>query len=108
MEKTEISLRIPLGYRIIEKTKTVDLYTACDILRSRKQRHITSAKRVGDKAILISHRILCPHCGKEAPAYKHYLNKHIISRPKNTELTILNWANIQISMMEEPEEEYVM
>ncbi len=105
MEKTEINLKIPLGYKIIEKTKEVDLYTACDILRSRKQKHITTASRVGDKAILTSHRVVCPHCGKETPAYKHYLNKNIVSRPKNTELTILNWANIQISMMSEPEEE---
>lgn len=105
MEKTEISLKIPSGYRIIERTKEVDLYTAYEILRSRKHKHITSAKRVGDKALLTSHRVVCPHCGKEAPAYKHYMNKHIASRPKNTELTILNWANIQISMLGEPDEE---
>lgn len=108
MEKTEINLKIPLGYRIIERTKEVDLYTACDILRSRKQKYITNAKRISDKAILTSHRVVCPHCGREAPAYKHYLNKHFVSRPKNTELTILNWANIQISMMGEPEEELLI
>ena len=105
MNNKSFSLKIPLGYEIVQRTKIVDLYTAYEILRSRKHKHITSAKRVGDKAILTSHRVVCPHCGKEAPAYQHYMNKHIASRPKNTELTILNWANIQISMLGEPDEE---
>lgn len=71
MEKTEISLKIPSGYRIIERTKEVDLYTAYEILRSRKQRHITTARRTGYKAELVTHYIKCPHCGKMVYAYAH-------------------------------------
>lgn len=62
MEKTEINLKIPLGYQIIERTKEVDLYSACIILRTRKQKYITSVKRVDDYAVLISHHIKCPYC----------------------------------------------
>ncbi len=104
MEKTEINLKIPSGYRIIEKTKEVDLYTACDILRSRKHKHITSAKRVGDKAILTSHRVVCPHCGRESYAYAHYHIKYALAYPKKSEYEISKWANIQLSLEGAPEE----
>lgn len=101
MEKTEINLKIPLGYQIIERTKEVDLYSACIILRTRKQKYITTVKRIDDYAVLISHHIKCPYCGKEIPAYSHCWRKESHALPKKTEAEILKWADIQPALFGE-------
>lgn len=103
MEKTEINLKIPLGYQIIERTKEVDLYSACIILRTRKQKYITTVKKVDDYAVLISHHIKCPYCGKEIPAYSHCWRKEFHALPKKTEAEILKWADIQPALFGEKE-----
>ncbi len=95
------SLKLPLGYQIIDKVKYVDLYTAYEILRSKKQRHITVAMRVDNNAQLISHVIKCPYCGKELPAYSHYWRKESHALPKKSKVEILNWADVQPSLYDE-------
>ena len=101
MNNRTLSLKIPLGYQIVERIKIVDLYTAYEILRSRKQRHITTANRVYNNAQLISHYIKCPHCGKELPAYSHYWRKESHALPKRRKDEILNWADVQPSLFDE-------
>ncbi len=105
MGKTEISLEIPSGYRIIEKTKVVDLYTAYEILRSRKQRHITTARRTEYEAELITHYIKCPHCGKMVYAYPHYHDKLCFTNPKKSKAAILEWSDVQPGLESNPDVE---
>ena len=82
MNTKEIILTLPLGFQVKEKTEKVDLYSAYEILRSRKQRHITKAERVGDYAILTSHTLKCPYCGRETPSYSYYWNDLSWASPK--------------------------
>ncbi len=105
MDKIMIYWKIPMGYEIIKRTRDVDLYTAGEILKSRKQKCITIAKRVGNRAEIVSHYIKCPHCGKETPAYAHYLNENSCALPKKSKIEIDGWANIQLSLLGEPDEE---
>lgn len=98
MNTKEIILTLPLGFQVKEKTEKVDLYSAYEILRSRKQRHITKAERFGDYAILTSHTLKCPHCGRETPAYSYYWNDLSRASPKKSNLELFNWADIQPSM----------
>ena len=104
MEGKRIVLNIPSGYERVERIKMVDIYTACDILKSRRQKRITAARRLGDTAELISHYIKCPHCGYEEPSYFHYLNSGFSANPKRSAEEIAEWAYIQLSALGEPEE----
>ncbi len=103
MNKTEINLKIPLGYEFVRRTEIVDLYTAYEILRSKKQRHITTAKRIGFEAELITHYIKCPHCRNKVYAYAHYHNKNTVAYPKKSKATIFEWTDIQPSLESEPD-----
>ncbi len=105
MEKIIIYWKLPMGYKTIKRESEVDLYTACDVLRSRKQKYITSVERIDNKAIIKSHRIVCPHCGKETPAYSHCWNKRSSAFRKKSVAEITEWANIQPSLINEPDEE---
>ncbi|MEE1503946.1 MAG: hypothetical protein UGF89_06855 [Acutalibacteraceae bacterium] len=95
-------LKIPLGYEIVQRTKIVDLYTAYEILRSKKQRHITTARRTGYKAELITHYIKCPHCRNKVYAYAHYHNKNAVAYSKKSKATIFEWSDVQPSLESEP------
>lgn len=105
MNNKSLSLQIPLGYEIVQRTKIVDLYTAYEILRSKKQRHITTARRTGYKAELVTHYIKCPHCGKMVYAYAHYHNKNAVAYPKKSKSTIFEWSDVQPSLESEPDVE---
>ncbi len=105
MDGCLINLKIPLGYRIIEKTKSVDLFTASEILRCREQRHITSVKREDNRAIITSHYIKCPYCGKETPSYSHYLGYFYHANHKKSEILVAEWADIQPSFFSAPEKQ---
>lgn len=105
MNNQTLTLKVPLGYHIIERIKSVDLYTAYEILRSKKQRHITTARRIGYKAELITHYIKCPHCGKMVYVYAHYHNKNAVAYPKKSKATIFEWSDVQLSLESEPDVE---
>ena len=105
MNNQTLTLKVPLGYHIIERIKSVDLYTAYEILRSKKQRHITTARRTGYKAELVTHYIKCPHCGKMVYAYAHYHNKNAVAYPKKSKATIFEWSDVQPSLESEPDVE---
>ena len=51
--------------------------------------------------ILTWHTLRCPHCGKEIPAYAHYLynNKH--SAERKTDRTLLEWLKLQFSLFDD-------
>ncbi len=103
MNVLNLSFEIATGYEFIERINEVDLYSACEMLTSRKQNHITYVKRTGDRAQVITHFIKCPHCGKEAYAYSHYHTVRWFAQHKRSLEKILSWADIQPSMLGESE-----
>ena len=105
MNNKSFSLKIPLGYEIVQRTKIVDLYTAYEILRSKKQRHITVARRTGYKAELVTHYIKCPHCGKMVYAYPRYHDKFYFTNPRKSKTVIFQWSDVQPSLESKPDVE---
>ena len=105
MNNKSFSLKIPLGYEIVQRTKIVDLYTAYEILRSKKQRHITVARRTGYKAELVTHYIKCPHCGKMVYAYPRYHDKFYFTNPRKSKTVIFQWSDVQPGLESKPDVE---
>lgn len=65
-------MTIPNGYRIVETKKRIAIDDAVSILSGRAQTHVTFAKKEGDDAEIVSHRIVCPHCRGMLPAYERF------------------------------------
>lgn len=100
MSFSTVKIKVPCGYQIKEKTKTVDIYEAYELLNTKKQHHYTKAEKCKDKAILSWHTLICPHCGKEIPSYSHYLHNNRTASPKKSESDLFEWAKIQMSLFE--------
>ncbi len=103
MVVTQIKTSIFNGYRILEKTQLMGIEAAIDLLKTDKQREVSSARRVENdtKAILTSHVLVCPYCNREIPAYAGYVNEPLKTkfpiddvRPKED---IDEWGAIQLS-----------
>ncbi len=104
MEKEKIKLRIPSGYRVLEKSKTVGLKRAYEILKTKKQRHFTKAVRIGESAVLYWHSFRCPHCGKELPAYPHYSFSNIAAAQRKSDNILSSWTMMQMPLFSEPDD----
>lgn len=64
------SMRIPrFGFTIEEQQKTVSLDEALEALTPARQRKSTLAVFENDNVVITKHVIVCPWCGKKAPAY---------------------------------------
>ena len=100
--KTEVNFKVPCGYQVKEKIQTMDLFKAYELLTTKKQHHYTKAERVGDKALLYRHVLCCPDCGKEVPAYPHYLKQDYCAAPRKSRLVISAWAGIQQILFDAP------
>ena len=68
-----IKLKIPCGYKIVEKNKTLPFDNARKLLSTKKIGRYTSVTKQRDDILLSSHVIKCPYCDGETPAYSHYL-----------------------------------
>ena len=60
--KTQIDLKIPLGFRLEEETRQMKIWDAETLLLTKKRWKYAKAVRTGDEAALYSRHILCPHC----------------------------------------------
>lgn len=64
------SMRIPrFGFTIEEQQKTVGRDVAFEVLTPARQRKSTLAVFENDNVVITKHVIVCPWCGKKAPAY---------------------------------------
>ncbi len=64
------SMRIPrFGFTIEEQQKTVSMDEALEALTPARQRKSTLAVFENDNVVITKHVIVCPWCGKKAPAY---------------------------------------
>ena len=89
-----INLQIPTGYEVLEKTQTVKIRKALDLLLSGKQSEYSKAVNNYDgTATLFSSVIKCPYCNGELPI-KHATNEKI-NRNR-----IIEWGTGQLNLFE--------
>lgn len=97
----EINLRVANGFRVIQKEETVDIATAGNWLRTRRQHRYTRAVREGDNATLTKHVVKCPYCGGEVPAYARFQKNRATSVPDRLPKTVIDeWASPQYSLFD--------
>lgn len=99
--RTEI-LSLTNGFNIMEKSVIVDLHTAYQQLSGKGQLRYTKAEKDGMQVSLTSHVLVCPHCGKYKPFYRHFM-KPVMVKPQISKLCIERWTSRQLSFLE-PEE----
>lgn len=58
------TLNIPNGFLLKEDRQDMDIQQARLLLRTRGQHRYTSARRTGEEAVLIRHKLVCPCCGQ--------------------------------------------
>ena len=64
------------GYKEVRREEWIPLADA-ELLRTKAQRSVTSARREGERVLLEKHRILCPCCGCGTPAYERFLYPYV-------------------------------
>ena len=86
---------IPDGYTILSRTKVVELEEGVRRLCTRERHRITEAVRMKDETVrLTQHRIRCPFCGHERPAYSRFHGKR--GTPGTERAQIKTWANAPV------------
>lgn len=100
---------IPDGFRIEEFRKNYDIDDAVSFLSGRGGNRITEARRVeDDRAELVGHRLVCPHCRSVVPAYALHLQPlfgdsgQVIGKPSRNAIEV--WGGAQSSFWEDPDE----
>lgn len=100
---------IPDGYKIEESRTNYDIDDAVAILSGRGGSHVTEAyKQENNRASLVKHRLVCPHCRAVLPAYARHLQDHFnIITPvpaKVSSRTIEAWGGAQSTLWDDAEE----
>ena len=95
-----IKLKIPCGYKTIEKNVTLPFNDARRLLSTKKLGRYTSIKKQNEDILLSSHIIKCPYCAGETPAYSHYLYDFGKMHYSLQKELINNFLNSQISFLE--------
>jgi len=96
-----IKLKIPCGYKTIEKNVTLPFNDARRLLSTKKLGRYTSIKKQNEDILLSSHIIKCPYCASETPAYSHYLYDFGKMHYSLQRELINNFLDSQISFLEE-------
>lgn len=96
-----IKLKIPCGYKMVEKNKTLPFDNARKLLSTKKLGRYTAIKKQTENVLLSSHIIKCPYCAGETPAYSHYLYDFGKMHYSLQRELINNFLNSQISFLEE-------
>ena len=102
--ENKVSLEIPLGYRIVEKKETVDIWKAGEILTSKKRNRYIQAKRTDTSAELIGSFLVCPICNSHYVANTHnrmFRKFNDDNASLNYKNTVRRWSDTQISFFDE-------
>ena len=68
---------IPDGYKLEDRQLHCDIDDAVALLSGRGGNRITVAYRQeSNRATLVKHRLVCPHCRSVVPAYPRYMQEH--------------------------------
>ncbi len=90
-----INLQITTGYEVLEKTQTIKMRKALDLLLSGKQsEYLKAINNYNGTATLFYSVIKCPYCSGELPI-KHGSNKKISSD------RIIQWGSGQMTLLED-------
>ena len=101
--KKAVSLRIPLGYKVVDKTESVKVWQAKERLLTKRARRHTKAVRNGDDVYLHARYLVCPYCGK-----RYGIN--MLGNEKNPrrewrsgvpKATVEGWEAMQMSFFED-------
>ena len=102
--ENKLSLKIPLGYTIIKKTKKVDIWEAETILTSRKRKRYIQAIRKDTSAELVGDFLICPICNSHYVANTHnklFRSCYSENTPSNYKEKVQKWSDTQISFFED-------
>lgn len=104
---------IPDGYRIEEFQANYNIDDAAVILSGRGGKHVTEAHKLeNNRARLVKHRLVCPHCRAVLPAYAGHLQDHFnIITPipaKVSNRTIEAWGGAQSTLWDDAEESLIL
>lgn len=95
----EKTLRIPkFGFTFERRERIIDLDRAKNVLTTKFQQRCTYAVRERNSVRVACHVAVCPHCGKETPAYEKFLgtgDECCHSMPKRE---VAEWASGQLSL----------
>jgi hypothetical protein len=83
------------GFRLAEDRQLLDMEQARLLLRTKRQRRYTFAKRIGEQALLVRHKLVCPCCGHSVPAYEEFLTPKFIHTDRIPRTVIDEWADPQ-------------
>lgn len=71
----KLSFEIPLGFILKSNTIKTNYYTAEKIMKSKRKRRFSYAKKDGGYIYFEKHYYVCPKCGNRIPAYREYFDK---------------------------------
>ncbi len=90
------TMRLPrYGYTIEERKKAVNRDIAYKVLTPALQRKCKEAVRCENTVVITKQVIVCPHCGKESPAYRNH------GCQGKSQEAINAWVFPQVSLFEE-------
>ena len=61
------TVNVPDGFLLKVERQAMDIEQARLLLRTRAQHRYTSARRMGEQALLTRHKLVCPCCGQSFP-----------------------------------------
>lgn len=90
----KMKLNVAEGYRILKKEEIVGLNKLPDIFKNNGGDYISLIRRKDhEKAVILKHKIKCPHCGKTSPMYFPENYEDVNNEEMKTEKDIENWIN---------------
>ncbi len=92
---------VPDGFVLKEERQTVDIEQARLLLRTRAQHRYTSAKRVGEQALLVRHKLVCPCCGQTTTSLAPRLLPGLSRKSRIPRTVIDQWADPQTRFLED-------
>lgn len=102
--ENKVSLKLPLGYKIIRETETVNIWEAERILTSKRRNRYIQANRKDTSAELIEDVLICPICNSRYPANTrnkmfHHFND--TNKSLNFDNIVRSWSDTQLSFFDE-------
>lgn len=97
----ELSFEIPIGFILKSDTIKTDYDTAERIMKSKRKRRFTCAKKEDGYIYLEKHYYVCPKCGNRIPAYSDYIDKSSRAHKLPSKNEIEDFCSYQLSFFED-------
>lgn len=95
------TLNVPDGFLIKEELQTMDIEQARLLLRTKRQHRYSSARRVGEQALLLRHKLICPCCGQSTSSFNKWPLSGIRRSPRIPRNVIDQWADPQTRFLDD-------